>query len=181
MNFESRIKFESKAVPGVTVKLNKMTEGRRIKLRLQLAEYFAEMRDLMDQIAALKAEAQSNPEAQTEIKASDLSFRVDTIIREKIRPGKFKWGVHSVDGLTIDGVPATIDSLLEDGPAELYIEIIDEIDRVARLGAKQEGESEPLTTSGAQVVGGMNVSSAETVSAKDSTPAVIAASTSLSS
>jgi hypothetical protein len=153
MNFQSRQKFESK-VPGfegVAFTLNRMTEGRRIKLRLALADATARLRETLVEIRRLKE--QETPEPK---RAAELLDTVTAIVEDEVTPAWVRWGLHAIEGLEIDGQPATVESLIESGPTALYAEIAAAVRREAGLSDEQQGESEPLSTSGAPVDGGMS-------------------------
>jgi hypothetical protein len=130
MNFESRITLSS-ALPGyenVTFTLNKMTEGRRIKLRLALSETSSKLREMVEEATMLAG--QSEPST---VRASALLDSVTALIEEKVTPQWVRWGLPSIEGLTIDGEPATTESLIESGPRALYSEIAEAIKREAGM------------------------------------------------
>ncbi len=160
MNFDSRITLPS-SLPefaGVKFTFNKMTEGRRIKLRLAMADYHAKLREITDQASKIM---EDTPEDA--LKAFVLHQKVSEIVSDQINPMWVRWGLKSIDGLTIDGEPATVESLIESGPPELYAEIADAIKSASGLNEQQRGESGPLTTSGAQADGRMSDTSAAPV------------------
>ncbi|CAB4130912.1 hypothetical protein UFOVP130_44 [uncultured Caudovirales phage] len=160
MNFESRLTIPSTLTGFEDVKftLNKMTEGRRIKLRLALAETSAKLREMVEEATTLAG--QSEPST---VRASALLDGVTALIEEKVTPQWVRWGLHSIEGLTIDGEAATTDSLIESGPRALYAEIADAIKREAGMSEEQRGESAPPTISGAPVDGRTNGISADPV------------------
>lgn len=163
MNFESRITRASKlpGFDGVSFTLNKMTEGRRIKLRLQVAEKSAKLRELGERARAL--------DDQNGQEALQILEQINSLMVDEIDPVYVRWGLKSIDGLEIDGKPATPELLIEDGPPELYREILAAINEAAGLTERQRGESEPPTTSGAQADGRMSDSSAEPADAPATT------------
>ena len=162
MNYVSRIVKESELpeFPGVRFTLNRMSEGRRIKLRLKLAEAVAEMRELVAEGAAIE---QQPAETRDLRRLTGIVDGIRAIKAEKINPVWVRWGLSVIEGLEIDGAPATVDTLIEDGPPELYAEILKAIQTEAGLTDAQQGESEPPTTSGESVDGGMSDTTAENV------------------
>jgi hypothetical protein len=158
MQFSSRITTESTACPGVTFTLNKMTEGRRIKLRLTMAEKTAKLREIMVEVNRLREDPEPN-----QARVAELLDTVTETLEDEITPAWVKWGLHSITGLTIDGQEATPDLLIADGPRDLYKEIAAAIKSEAGLSEEAQGEFVPPITSGAQVTGG--------VTSTDATPA----------
>lgn len=132
-----------------------MSEGRRIKLRLALAPELAVLRTKLYEAQSMQKEDTSLAVVQ------QLGDEITIISEDKINPAYVRWGLHSIEGLTIDDTPATVESLIESGPRDLYNEILDAIKKESGLDERQQGESEPLTTSGAQVDGRKTSTSAE--------------------
>ena len=161
MNFQSRITVQS-ALPGyedVSFTLNKMTEGRRIKLRVKLADAGAKLREAL-------AEAEDIKE-QGGAKAAEALFeKVKAMVDDEITPAWVRWGLHQIAGLSIDDAPATVESLIEAGPRELYSEIVYAIKKEAGLTDTQQGESELPTTSDELVDGQKNSTSADLADSK---------------
>lgn len=164
LNITSTVVVESKAVPGVKYTLKKMTEGRRIKLRAQIAKPARRLVEILGDIEAerialeyhmqQKKLAEENgidfAETYNLTRVSELVTERDTLDKDEIRPAYLRWGLKSVDGLTIDGKPADAESIIENGSDEaikLYEEMIAEIYKAAGLTERQEGESVPPTTS----------------------------------
>lgn len=158
MNFQSRVTLTSKVAgfENVSFTLNRMTEGRRIKLRLKLAAITAKLRESLVEIRKLRE--QENPDAK---RVAELVDTVTTIMEDEVTPTWVRWGLHHIEGLEIDGQPATVESLIESGPTQLYDEVAAAVRREAGLTEQEQGESEPLSTSGAPVDGGMSDTTAE--------------------
>jgi len=100
MNYESSSRVESKAHPGVTFVISKMSLGRRLDL-------IQRVRDL-----ALKhefVEAGGSPKERLE--AAALSAEIDHLY--------VRWGVQQLIGLEVDGLPATPAMLASHGPEDL--------------------------------------------------------------
>lgn len=164
LNIISTVVVDSKAIPGVQFTLNKMSEGRRIKLRQRIAvparRLVEVMRDLETERVSIEAFLEQKKlafENKIDFKeeydvsnASRLAEEKDQIENDEIKPAYLRWGLKSVTGLTIDGRPADAESIIENGTDEaraLYQEIIEAIFEAAGLTVKQQGESAPPTTS----------------------------------
>jgi hypothetical protein len=107
VSYESVSWHESQAVPGVRFAVRKVSLASRLELldkvrELCLQNEFLRAGDLADQGKAA---------------VSDLL--VDRLYLE--------WGVAALEGLEIDGSPATITSLVESGPETLAEEMIERI------------------------------------------------------
>ena len=96
--------------------------------------------------------------------------RVKAIEINEILPVFVKHLLVSVDGLEIDGVPATPETAIESGPPELFAEIAKAVKHEMGLDEQESGNSEPLSTSSARVDGETPSSSAASASVAE-TPA----------
>jgi len=144
MTFSSKKKVQSKLAgyEDVFFTLKKMTEGRRIKLNLELAPHKARLRDLVGESQMLNPvlpEGQEAPvlDAITVTKVQNLNDQLHTLVESEINPVWFRAGFDSVEGIDIDGKPATLDTLMSDGPSELYKEILDAIRSEAELSTEE--------------------------------------------
>jgi hypothetical protein len=165
MNYESKIRRESTAFPGVAFVLKKMTEGRRIKFRMAIAGEAARLREILVDQSRLRDDESPDPVAVAKL-ASDLAELTD----DRINPAWVRWGLAKVEGLEIDGEPCkSADQLIEDGPPELYLEILAAIQAAAGMSESQLGESESHSTSGGPVEGEMSGTTAELVDEKVTT------------
>jgi hypothetical protein len=106
--WESRIWFDAEAMEGVRYEIVRVSFGRRIELARRIREIGRKMEYL---------EAGSN-ERET-LEATVLSAEIDRAYLE--------WGLLAVEGLEIDGVAATPDTLVDQGPVELAMEILGRI------------------------------------------------------
>ena len=68
-------------------------------------------------------------------------------------PAYIRWGLAEVQGLNIDGKPATAESILDAGDERLVAELGSEIQRLIRLGPDETLGFKQPTTSGAAVEG----------------------------
>jgi hypothetical protein len=152
--FESKVTIEARApeFAGVRFVLRKMTEGRRIRLRMQLAAAQARIHELMDEQKRLAAEVGAatveevrDPEAARQI--AKLTREMADLADNEMTPTWVRWGLASIEGLEIDGEPATVESLIESGPPDLYQEVAEAVRKEAGLTAEEQGESGSPTTS----------------------------------
>ena len=105
VSYESVMTTESKAIPGVVFVINRISFGRRMELSRLVREI------------SKKAEfLEAGTELQERIEAGILTHEVDAMY--------LRWGLVSVEGLTIDGTPATAEQLLDSGPEALTQEIV---------------------------------------------------------
>ena len=117
LQYESVVSIESKAVPGVRFVIHRISFGRRMELSRRV-------RELSRRAEFLEA----GPEMHEKIEASILAQEIDAMY--------LSWGLLSIEGLMIDGEPATAARLLEKGPENLTREIVGAI-------KEQCGLSEP--------------------------------------
>jgi hypothetical protein len=106
--YESVISIESKAVRGVRFAIHRISFGRRMELSRRVREL------------SRKAEfLEAGTELHEKIEASILAQEIDAMY--------IHWGLLSIEGLIIDGEPATAVRLLEKGPEELTREVVSAI------------------------------------------------------
>jgi hypothetical protein len=117
LQYESVVSIESKAVPGVRFAIHRISFGRRMELSRRV-------RELSRRAEFLEA----GPEVHEKIEASILAQEIDAMY--------IHWGLLSIEGVIIDGEPATAARLLEKGPENLSREIVSAI-------KEQCGLSEP--------------------------------------
>jgi len=106
--WDSRIWFDAAVMEGVRYEIVRVSFGRRIELARRIREIGRKMEYF---------EAGSN-ERET-LEATVLSAEIDGAYLE--------WGLTAVEGLNIDGVAATPETLVDRGPVELAIEILGRI------------------------------------------------------
>jgi hypothetical protein len=121
--YESLVEVVSERLPGVRFRVERMSFGRRLELVRQL-------KDLLARLEFLQAAPQS-PAQQAE--ATLVAGEVDRIY--------LRWGLRSVEGLEIDGQPATPEALLERGPEPLVDEALAAIRREAGLSEAERKNS----------------------------------------
>jgi hypothetical protein len=117
MEYDSQFVIESKEVEGVRLTIRRMSFGRRIELARQI-------RDLANRMNFLEA----GTDPREKMTAVLLGQELDEIY--------LRWGLAAVEGLRLDGVPATPDGLLRDGPEELVREALGAIR--AQFGLNEE-------------------------------------------
>ena len=105
MTYESVTVVESKAASGVTFEVARMSFVRRMELMRRV-------RDLARRAEFLEA----GKEPGSRIDAAILQAEIDRLY--------VAWGLRSVSGLEVDGRPATVESLVENGPEELFREAL---------------------------------------------------------
>lgn len=108
MQYESMVRLESKCSENVSFQIFRMSFGRRLELMKKVREL------------GLKLEFQRTGDGiDDRLEAGLLAGEIDALYLE--------WGLASVDGLVLDGVPATPVAVISSGPEELTREILDAI------------------------------------------------------
>ena len=145
--YDTTRRFESIALPGVSVVLKKMTEGRRLELRKLISEPNKRIRDIMREQVKLE----KIPEVERDIpQYLDLMDEFDGIMIEKIDPAWITWGVKQVEGLVVDGRTLGVEDWPE-WPSSLFREVVDEVKSEAELNGAERKNSELRTISGEPV------------------------------
>lgn len=129
MEYESTLDVESRTHPGVRFFVRRMSFGKRLELT----------RIVKDTLARLEYVEAGAGGVRDEAEAALLGAEVD---KEYLR-----WGLVQVEGLYIDGAPATPDSLIEAGPEGLAIEALEAVRREAGLSEEERKNSESPSTS----------------------------------
>jgi hypothetical protein len=114
MRYESTITVESSAVEGVRFTIARMTFGRRIELMRRVRQLSARMEF-----------ERAGSHVADQIQASLLGAEIDELY--------LRWGLVAIDGLELDGDPATSETLVSHGPERLCQEIIAAIKRECSL------------------------------------------------
>lgn len=129
MNYASSFEVESQAMPGVRYRLRRISFGRR----LDLARTLRDQLESMDR--ALLLPAGEARDAETALLAAEMDR------------AHLCWGMESIEGLEIDGIPASADSLLAAGPEPLVAEILAAIRHETGLEETERKNSAPPSTS----------------------------------
>lgn len=141
---ETTRRYESETFEGVTVFIYKMTEGRRADLRARIADYNAQMRDILREQDVLN----KVPEEERDIpKLLELNDKFDGL-QMKISPEWILWGVKSVEGLEADGKPLTVNEWTE-WPSALFDEVLTKVREETELKGAQVRTLQSPTISGA--------------------------------
>jgi hypothetical protein len=106
--WESRLWFDATTIEGVRYEIVRVSFGRRIELARRIREIGRKMEYL-----------EAGTDARETLEATVLSAEIDRAYLE--------WGLVSVEGLEIDGAAATPETLVEQGPVELAMEILGRI------------------------------------------------------
>lgn len=193
MNWQSTVSRESATCPGVRFTVRRLSEGMRVEIRLRCAAALAELRDIEAEREAWFEElAAARGVPIDSLKVGDLTpaerrrlqgfaDRIDLLQAAQIEPAYFDAGFVSVDGLEIDGRVPDGPTLRNAGPPALYREIVAEIMRLANVGHDDAENLESPSTSGAEVDGGTQPTTAPSAGGTDCTNPATAASISQSS
>jgi hypothetical protein len=103
MTYESTLSVKSTVCPDVTFTIRRVSVARRLEL-------LRKVRELSARMEFYKAGARLDDKLDASIASAEVESLYVT------------WGVAKVDGLTIDGVDATAESLAASGPEELLRE-----------------------------------------------------------
>jgi hypothetical protein len=105
VHYESVVSIDSKTAPGVKFAIHRISFGRRMELSRRVREI------------TRKAEfLEASTELHEKIEANILAQEIDVMY--------LQWGLVRVEGLIIDGEPATAVQLLENGPEDLAREVV---------------------------------------------------------
>ena len=104
IDYESVVQKESTVYPGVSYRVARMSFGRRIELMQLVRE------------VTMRFDFQAAAGEAGQMASAILSSEVDRLY--------IRWALKAVDGLLIDGLPATPETLLLDGPEELLKEAL---------------------------------------------------------
>ncbi len=121
-SYASDTAVKSRAVPGVTFTVAKMSFGRRVELMRRV-------RDLARRTEFLAA----GDEAGDKMDAA--------LLQAEIERAYVMWGVKSVTGLAVDGVEAGPELLSDAGPEELFREALAAVRKEAGLSEEERKNS----------------------------------------
>lgn len=108
MDYESCRTIDSKYRPGVSFTIHRMSFERRVELTRRI-------RELAQKFEYLEA----GKEPRDQIEAALLATEIDTVY--------LRWGLKGIEGLNLDGNPATPERLVAAGPEDLCREAIEAI------------------------------------------------------
>jgi hypothetical protein len=118
VRYESARRVASTAAPGVHFTIRRMSFGRRTELLRRVRE-LTQKREFLEAGAALGER----------VEAALVGREADRVYLE--------WGLLKVEGLDIDGEPATPESLLASGPEPVTEEILRAIQAECGLSAEE--------------------------------------------
>ncbi len=105
MEYQSEVVLESKCAPGVRLTIARISLGRRIELTRRIWEM------------AAKAEVlEAGSDQREKLEAALLASEVNRIY--------LAWGLVKIEGLMLDGQPATPETLIAAGPEDLCREAL---------------------------------------------------------
>jgi hypothetical protein len=105
VRYDSEVVVDSRALPGVRFAIHRISFGRRMALSRRVRE-LSRKAEFLD----------AGTELHEKIEANILAQEIDAMYLE--------WGLVSVNGLVIDGEPATGAMLLEKGPEDFAREVV---------------------------------------------------------
>jgi hypothetical protein len=118
VHYESVVRKDSAAYPGVSYSIHRMSFGRRNELLRQIRE-----------IGRKSEFLEASEEFGDKIDASLTACAIDALY--------LKWGLSELSGLLVDGEAATHELLLERGPESLVREILLSIKAECGLSAEE--------------------------------------------
>ncbi len=120
--YTSEVVVKSRAVPGVTYTIAKMSFGRRVELMRQVRELARRTKFLA-----------ASGDAGDKMDAAMLQAEIERVY--------VIWGVKSVAGLAVDGKPAGPELLAEAGPEKLFREALAAVRRETGLSEEERKNS----------------------------------------
>jgi len=105
VHYESVVSIDSKAAPGVSFAIHRISFGRRMELSRRVRE-ISRKAEFLD----------AGTELHEKIEANILAQEIDAMY--------LQWGLVKIDGLIIDGEAASTVQLLEKGPEDLAREVV---------------------------------------------------------
>lgn len=118
MNYETELTVASEVYSGVTFTISRMSFGRRLEL-------VKRVRDLSQQLEFFRA----GTDTQERVESALLASEIDKLYLE--------WGLIRVNGIDLDGEPASKNTLIASGPEDLCKEILSAIRRECGLTGDQ--------------------------------------------
>ena len=114
MTYESVVVIESRAAPGVTFTVAKMSYGRRTELMRRI-------RELARHVEFLEAGKEPGEKMDAALLEAEIG---------RLYVG---WGLRAISGLVVDGANATPELLAESGPEDLFREALAAVQEQAGL------------------------------------------------
>jgi hypothetical protein len=129
MKYTSSLEMASTAMPGVSFRLRRVSFGRRLELA----------RILQDRLETIQKLALSPDTPARAAQTALIGAEIDAI--------HLRWGLAAIEGLEIDGAPATAESLISSGPEELLREILAAVRHETGLDSEERKNFAPPSTS----------------------------------
>jgi hypothetical protein len=161
VKYTSTVDVKDERFPDVVVKLRKVSAGKRDEMRLAICKHLEELSEIIQEAEEFREGADDNSASAAKIqwynaRISSVSARVDHVRARAL--------VKSIDGLEIDGAPATIDSLIDSGDEDLFEVVSRAVKHEMGLDRDEQKNSPRPTTSQVVEDGPTNPTSAETAS-----------------
>jgi len=118
MEYATLETLDSSTAAGVKYTVVKMSFGRRVELTRRIRE-----------LAARKEFMEAGGTVSEKMEAALLSSEIDRIY--------VLWGLKEIEGLELDGQPATPESLIESGPEELFREALNAVKQQCGLSEEE--------------------------------------------
>jgi len=115
MQYASTVTLSSKVMEGVRFTIARMSFGRRIELTRRIRELGRKL-EYLEAGEDLKEKIEAGEDLKEKIEATLLTQEVERLYLE--------WGLRGIEGLEIDGRPATPETVIAEGPEELCREIV---------------------------------------------------------
>jgi hypothetical protein len=138
MKLNTTITLQSKLYPEVSYTVRTLSEGRRQQLTASIADATYEMYDLVGKAnAMLPTEEGVVMSQEDQWKRKALVDQIDDLTNRTIAPAWIKTYVKTINGLEIDGEPATIETFLSDAPSDMFAELVNLIKGQAELSPEE--------------------------------------------
>jgi hypothetical protein len=127
-----------------------MNERRRVKRELTIAP----LRQAVNEGSAALNKAMKEKSDDAPAGEIDRMYNeFNELLNGRWYPAWIRWGLYSIEGFEIDEVPATVDTLCEQGPSDLVQEVFHAILAEAGISTVQEKNSTSDGTSDVAVDG----------------------------
>jgi hypothetical protein len=148
LSIQSKTTAESAVCPGVKFTVRRLNKIQRSARDLPVMEPRMRYTEISERYFELKGLKEPTPE--TEREARMIDYEAGLIINEHLKPASIRAALVSIEGLEIDGKPATADSLLADGSPDTD-GLIDEIYAACEIasglsGTQQKNLQSPSTS-----------------------------------
>lgn len=148
MDLRTKIEYESEVAPGVKYTIRVLNQIERARRDLQMRQSRLAARAAWEKVIELGRQiwgAEESPARREELLrghalANELASTTEffqLITDADIMPAVVRAGVVSISGLSFDGQPATVDTLIASGDAQLLKEISNRCDDACGLSADQ--------------------------------------------